>query len=245
MASVKSNRPLLLIEFLILTFLLILIHIKANCQESRDFTVRAGESVTDVLPLKEIYLYPEFTKGKAVNRNGTSNEGLFNYNIINGEIQFIGSRRDTLAVLNPGLVSYFTVASDTFYFNKGYYRKIAGNKKFMLAAMQYTKLADIRKEGPYGTTTSTSAVDSYSTLISDNHAGIYKLRLNVETIFSMRCDYYFGNPDGGFFLAKKNNLLKMFPDQENRIKQYLKDESIRFNNKDDLVKLTKYIESLD
>ena len=244
MVSVKSTGCFFLVDFLLLAFLIILIQGEAYCQETRDFTVRAGESVTDVLSPKEIFLYPDFTKGKAVNRNGTSIEGLFNYNIINGEIQFIGSRKDTLAVSNPGLVSYFTIAADTFYFNKGYYRKLSGNKYFMLAAMQYTKLADVRKEGPYGTTTSTSAVDSYSTLISDNHAGIYKLRVNVETIFSMRCDYYFGNPEDGFVPAKKNSLLKMFPERENNIKQYLKNESIRFNNKDDLIKLMKFIVSL-
>ncbi len=237
-----KNHHHYLFELPILILFLILIPAKSACQEEKDFTVGPGQSVMDVLSVKEVYLYPDFIKGVAVNRNGTSSEALFNYNIINGEIQFISSHKDTLAVAKPGSVDYFVIAADTFYYNNGYYRKIAGDRNFMLAVMQFTKLADVRKAGPYGTTTSTAAVDSYSSLISSNTGGVYKLRVNVETIFTMRCDYYFGSPDDKFLPAKKSNLLKMFPDKEEKIKKYLKDESIRFNDKEDLIKLTKFIE---
>ncbi len=221
--------------------LLSVLCLEISGQETRDFTVGAGESVTDVLSMKEIFLYPEFINGTALNKNGTSSEALFNYNIINGEIQFISPRKDTLAVAKPGAVNFFSIASDTFYYSNGYYRKIAGDKNFMLAAMQYTRLADVRKAGPYGTTTSTGSVDNYSSLISSTTGGVYKLRVNVETVFTMRCDYFFSNPQDKFVPAKKSNLLKMFPDQEEKIKKYLKDESIRFNNKEDLVKLTNFL----
>lgn len=236
-----KKRPFSLTFVQIFSIFLLIMTSEVTGQETRDFTVRAGESVKDVLSPKDIFLYPDFIKGTAFNRNGTKSEALFNYNIINGEIQFIDPRKDTLAVAKPGSVSCFVIAADTFYYNGGYYRKIAGSKIFMLAVLQVTKLVDIRKAGPYGTTTTVASVDSYSSVMSSTTGGVYKLRLNVETRFTMRCDYFFGNPDDKFVPAKKSNILKMFPGREDNIKKFLKDEAIRFDKKEDLIRLTKFL----
>jgi hypothetical protein len=225
-----------------LFFILMIITMKTFGQEAKSVTVKAGESITDVLPFNEIFLYPAFTKGRAIKSDGTTTEGLFNYNIIVGEIQFIGQRKDTLAVAHPEIMKYFVISTDTFYFRKAYYRRIAGGSRFMLAVRQFGSLADIRTAGPYGTTSSTSTVDSYSSLYSQDNAKVYKLKVNVETIYSLRYDFYFGSPDGEFVPAKKNAILKLLPGMADKIKQYLRENQVRFNNKEDLVHLTDFIE---
>jgi|WetSurMetagenome_2_1015567.scaffolds.fasta_scaffold00661_3 hypothetical protein len=242
MITVNMKKITVLSSFVL--FLVLAMSLKISGQEARSVTVKAGESIMDVLPFNEIYLYPQFTKGIAVKADGAVTEGLFNYNIIIGEMQFIGSRKDTLAVAHPEYVKYFVINADTFYFDKVYFRRIARNNGFMLAAHQFASLTDVRTAGPYGTTSSTSTVDSYSSLYSQDNAKVYKLKVNVETIYSIRCDYFFTGPDKEFVLARKNFLLKMFPGKSDKIKQFIKENSVRFNNREDLVKLTDFVGSL-
>jgi hypothetical protein len=44
-------------------------------------------------------------------------------------------------------------------------------------------------------------------------------------------------------LAKKNSMLKLFPEKEEMIKEFIKSQSIRFNEKEDLIKLTEFLKN--
>jgi hypothetical protein len=238
------KKSILRVEYQILTILFLIVSPEICAQEEKHFTVEPGQSIIDVISPGDIFLYPQFIIGKSVFKNGFSVDQLLNYNVILGEMQFINSRKDTLVVTNAAAISYFVLAADSFYFNKGYYRLVAGNRNIRLLEKNYTRLDDVRKEAGYGTYSSTGAIDTYTTLFNGNNQGIYKLKASEKMEYSIRTDYYFGNWDMEYFPALKQNILRMFPDHANEIKEYIKSQSIRFSRKEDLIKLTGFIKSL-
>jgi hypothetical protein len=238
------KKSILSTEYQILTFLLLICSPNIHAQEAKHFTVEPGKSIIDVISPGDIFLYPQFIMGKSVYKSGFAVDQLLNYNVILGEMQFINPGKDTLVVANAGSIRYFVLAADTFYFNNGYYKIIKGNRDFKLLEKHYTRLDDVRKEAGYGTTSSTGAIDSYTTLFTGNNQGVYKLKANEKMEYSIRTDYYFENSEKEFVPAIKQNILKIFPDHAVKIKEYIKSQSIRFSKKEDLIKLTDFVMSL-
>ena len=64
-------------------------------QDSLTIFIAADRPIEEVLTPKKIYKYAEFVPGKIFFRDGNFAEGKFNYNYLNGEIEFI--QKDTLA----------------------------------------------------------------------------------------------------------------------------------------------------
>lgn len=215
-----------------------------HAQDGKQFTVSAGQTIYSAMAKEEIYEYPNFVKSVIRYKDHTTSTFNLNYNIFLGKIQFISSRKDTLVVSNPEKVQNFVLGTDTFIYLKDYYRILAGNQRIRLLAKHYTKLVDVRKEGAYGASSSTSATDNYTSFSSDNNSKLFQLRVKEETVFSIRTEYFFLNAGEELFQATKNNLLRQFPDQADEIKSYIKDQSIRFNKLDDLRKILTYVQKL-
>ena len=226
------------------TFLFVMNSTHVKAQESKQFTVGAGQAITDVLTKADIFMYPEFLKGLILYVDNTQSPATLNYNVFLGKMMFLGNRKDTLVITNAETVKWFILDLDTFVYQKEYYRYLAGNDQFRLLSKRYTKLVDVKKEGAYGSSNSTGAVDSYSSLSTNNSSKLYQLRVNEETVFSIRTEYYFKNSTNEPVQATKGNLFKMFPDKTDQIKSYLKTESIRFNKMEDMVKLSLYIQEI-
>ena len=65
--------------------------------------VKAGTKITDYFSAPERYLYPEFMEGTCSLTNGQITLGLFNYNLLSGEMNFVKAK-DTLAISNKAQV---------------------------------------------------------------------------------------------------------------------------------------------
>jgi hypothetical protein len=213
-------------------------------QEERQFTVKEGMSIPEVLPDSMIYLYPEFIKGSVIFTNGKQNDAVLNYSMILGKILFIKNGKDTLEVTNPADVKTFIAGTDIFQYNKVYYRLLTRTPKINLACHQYTKVLEVRREAGYGLASPTMAVSSYSSVLASDNSGLYRLKASAETLFSIRTDYYFTAGVNEFVAATQKNLLKMYPEKAGEIKKYIKEADINFKKKADLEKLTIFVSSL-
>jgi hypothetical protein len=211
-------------------------------QERTTITVKAGTRVIDYFPFNERYRYPEFIQGKVMFKNGNYTVTKFNYSILYGEMHFIQGK-DTLSVANVKDIRYVQIMQDTFYYDDGFHEALAGYDPAIMTVKQWVKLSDKTKEGAYGTRTSTGSVQSYSGIYDQGGRSNYHLVLQEDYIFTRITDYYIGNTRDGFVLYKKNNLLKLFPDYKREIENYLKSNQINFKSREDLKKLTVYLET--
>lgn len=228
------------------TFILVLfglMSIASTAQQVKNFTVRAGQSFIDILSHDELFRYPKFTKGFTVYKDGTTSSERMNYNIVQGEMMFLNSRNDTLVITKKNAIDQIILAEDTFYVSNGYYERIAGNKTAMLLIHKYIKLVNVKKEGAYGTSNSTGSVDSYSSLSANKNSSTLKLKVSEDMDFAIVTNFYFRKNSKEFVLARKNSILKLFPEKDEIIKDFIKSQSIRFSEKDDLIKLTEFIKN--
>ena len=203
-------------------------------QDSKPIRVKAGEDIYQKLA-KEIYLYPQFTQGTIYFRNGNTNLAYFNYNRMNGEMQFITDKADTLSVANEATIKYINVAKDSFFYSDGYLQLVIGNNAAKLARKQVIKIIDQQKIGAYDQPTSAGAITSYSSL--NNDLRFYKLDIKQDVILGQQTTYFFGDKYNNFFRANKRNLLKNFSKKEKELTNYLKENSVDFNKEEDLAKL--------
>ena len=56
--------------------------------------------------------------------------------------------------------------------------------------------------------------------------------------------YYFGNAHNEFVRAGKKKLLMLFPKDEQHLENYLKENKVNFDKKEDIEKLAEFLASL-
>jgi len=200
-------------------------------------TVKAGTKIIDYFPPAERYRYSAFTPGMVVFKDNTFTSAMFNYSILSGEMEFI-QKGDTLAIANPDQIKMVVLATDTFFYYKGYLEVLyrVDNKKLLVK--QFVETIGVAKQSAYGTTSSTSAISSFNTVGSSGR--FYKLLVAEDVILRKARVYYLYTPENGFVLFRKNAVIEAFPGHEDRIRQYLKEQKVDFNDQVDLINLMKF-----
>ncbi len=229
-----KNKLFLLCNMLIITASL-------SAQKYEPVTVKAGMRVVDCFPVNERYRYPEFITGRIWVRSGVYSEAKLNYNFLNSEMEYIRNK-DTLVIANKKDIRFIVVAQDTFYYDKGYYMEQIYGGPLKVVLKQFMKLKETQKQDSYGTTSAGAAMTSYGSLPANGN--FYRLTANTDMVFQRTLEYYLSDPSGGFVQYTKKNVLQLFPRHEDAIKPFLKSNKIKFDNRDDLLKLSEFLGSL-
>ena len=227
---------------LLLLFLLLMGYADLSAQDSTFVTIKAGNRVNDVLTPAEIYYYPQFTSGKVFFRDGSKAMGKMNYTRLFDQMLFISPKGDTLALADEKNIKFITIDQDTFYFDEGYVRLILNKGDVKLAEKQIWVVADVRKIGTHNKATSTVAItslDSYTDRAS--RAKSYDLLINEDMLIRKETQYFFGDKYNHFVRSGKKKLLLLFPKEQPGIENYLKENKVDFDKKDDLERIAQFI----
>lgn len=211
-------------------------------QKKTFITVKAGNNIMDVLPTAEVFYYPDFTIGKVFLRDGTATEAKLNYSRLVDEMHFISPKGDTLALADEKNIKYIIISNDTFYYDAGYVRLLSAGNGLKVATKQIWLISEGRQIGAFNTPNSSASITSFT---SYNEGGrLYDLKVNEDIVLKKAEQYYLGDNYNHFVPASKKSLLVLLPKEHERIEMYLKENKISFANKDDLIKLAKFTESL-
>lgn len=220
---------------------ILIVNLSVSAQSFEPVTVRAGMKIGDCFSFNERYRFPRFVNGIIQLNNGVYSEASLNYDFLNGDMEYIRNR-DTLAIANGADIKFVVVAQDTFYYYKGSYLEQVSGGQVMLAVKQYFKLKETLQKDSYGTSSSGAATNSFGSLPSGGD--FYKLTANEDMVFQRTLNYYLSNPDGGFLPVSKKNILKLYPSHNDSIKVYLKSHKVSFDDRDDLIRLAEYLNTL-
>ena len=229
---------LLLLIFILISYTGLL------AQDSTYIIIKSGDRIQEGLTSAEMYYYPQFTKGVVFFKSGTKATAKVNYTRLFDQMLFIDSRGDTLALAEEQTIKLIAVDKDTFYFDEGYVRIIADNDFVKLAEKQIWVVADIRKPGPHNTSTSTIGVTSVRTFRQGNDAVRNPLTLDEDIVLRKETHYYFGDEYNHFARAGKKGLFELFNKKQRSIENYLKENKVNFDKKDDIEKLYQFINML-
>ena len=225
---------------LVFIYSILILNISLSAQKDELITVKAGTKVLDYFPFQERYRYPEFTKGQIFYKNNAVSATKLNYNLLSGEMDFI-QRYDTLYLVKKKDILFITIAQDTFFYDNGYIEMISGGQ-VKVGLKQYFKLKEVLKKDTYGTSSSGSATTSYGSLPTEGK--FYKLVANEDLVFQKIQAYYLSAPSNEFVQCRKKTVIKLFPEEKDAIKAYLKTNKTDFNSVDDLLKLADFLQSL-
>ena len=230
-------------KLLLLIFILIS-YTDLWAQDSTYITIKSGDIVQEGLSTAEMYYYPQFTKGVVFFKSGTKATAKINYTRLFDQILFIDGKGDTLALAEEQTIKFIAVDKDTFYYDEGYVRIIADNDFVKLAEKQIWVVADIRKPGPHNTSTSTIGVTSVRTFRQGDDAVRNPLTLDEDIVLRKETHYYFGDEYNHFARAGKKGLFELFNKKQRSIENYLKENKVDFNKKDDIEKLYQFVSKL-
>jgi hypothetical protein len=225
----------------LLLAVLVLYSAVSYSQDSLTIFISADQQVSEVLTPKKIYKYAEFKPGRIIFRDGTFADDKFNYNFLNGEIEFI--QRDTLAIAKDQMLNirFLTLDKDTFFYDKGYLQQIVQTPSGRLLKKQMLVVSKREKIGGYNQPSQTSAIDSYGSF-TDNY-GVFtpNLKIHENITLVLRTDFYVADRFNTFLPANKRNLQRLFPNKQKQIDQYVKTHAINFKKAEDLKDLLAFL----
>jgi len=198
-------------------------------QSRTTITIKAGEDITAIY--KQMYRFPQFMYGKVYFMNNDSASGRLNYNMLLKKIEFIDKKGDTLVLSYNNPIRLVAIDTNLFYCNgEECIELLAGYPPAEFAVSHRLKLSDEQKIGAYGLPTSSQTIENANSFVENN----YKLLVGKELIFTKETQYYFVDAARHFNIANKKNLLKLFPNQNTKIENYLKTHDVDFKNENAL-----------
>lgn len=193
----------------------------------------------------EAYYYPEFKEGEISFRSGKTIPGSLNYNMLTGEIEFINSKKDTLALANMFDVTQVSFGKDSFYYDTESHNLLKlledYNDTKLLVSERY-ELTNIKSIGAFGM--ESNSLPPTSSSRNQNIGDIQnKLKQNESMVYSARSSFYFADQEQ-YLPASRTNALRLFPKHRSEIKKYIKENNTNFNDKEDVSKLLQFASGL-
>lgn len=222
-------------------FILLLTSIEAQKSIER-IEIKGGSSAWENF-FKEIYLYPDFQKGTVEYKNGRAFAGKLNYNKVLGTIQFIDEKDDTLSMNNEESIKGIKIGDhEFFYISPDCYEELKDGGRFKLVKNERIRIADKQKIGGLGISNSTGTIESVDRI--DTRMTYNQIDINEKLLLSKTIKFYLETDDRVLVPASKKNILGMFPNHEEIIKEYIRKNNIDFSREDHLAELTGYLSNL-
>ena len=197
--------------------------------------------------MKEInhYIFPEFTKGYVLLKNGTRNQALLNYNAATEEMIF-DQNGQKLAFAQPTLTQLDTVFIQDRKF------VLLDNKKFAEVIHQdgYSLLIQYKcriippgKPAAYGGTSQTSSVTSYSSWSEGGN--IYQLQLPDDFKVESSMVYWLDNDNGEGLksFSSMGQIKKFYSKRKELYNKYTKENKVDFKVMESVASLIHYMEA--
>jgi hypothetical protein len=197
------------------------------------------------VPVSIQYIFPEFTAGRVLYKNGVSAEGKLNYNMLLEEMMFVDDANRQMVMDNVKEVNMVTIDGRRFYpyGSQKFAEELTGGA-VRLRVLRRGSLMKHSKEAGYGSSSATSAIDSYSSISgAANQKAALTEKGNVLVTVSR---IYYLVSSGGKYTAVKNQktFIRQFPTFKTEIENFTKDQSVDFANQKDLISLLAYCNAL-
>ncbi|MDP4263586.1 MAG: hypothetical protein Q8941_13750 [Bacteroidota bacterium] len=209
-------------------------------QSTRTIRVKAGDDLAQAYSSHGFYRFPAFSKATLYYKGGSRNEGqLFNYNILSGNMQFVGPKGDTLDLGGQANIDSAVFDKTSFLYNDGW-MEVAARADSLALLKKIIIKTQVENIGAYGVASATASIDnikSYST-----GTGVYNLVLNQDVVIVENISWFFKDQNKNITKASKSVLLKsLSAPARAKADAYLKQNKVNFEKEADLRKLMQAV----
>lgn len=215
--------------FSLLAAIMILVSVSQNLQAQ-----------TETITYPEQFLFHDFTKGKILMKTGGGYDMVLNYNLVFEKVVIIQENK-ICDLSNPGSVDTIFLLNRRFIPAGPIFYEVLAKKPFVLFVQHRSKVSLPPKMDSYGKIPETGATDAKKFLLIGNKSNIssdQELIFNKEDIYWVQVD----NTMQSFKDAME--FYKLFPDKKSELKQFIKQNKIKFENPADIEKLMIYCNGL-
>ena len=198
-------------------------------------------SVFSQTRLKEIthYLFPEFTKGTVLLKNGNKQETLLNYNALTEEMIFNNNGKK-LAIGPVEQVDTILVSGRKFIPLEGKFVEIIYHNKLEIYASHKCSIVDPGKPAAYGGTSQTSSTTIISSYMSGGQ--MYEMELPDGIQTKAFTEYWLKKDGKPVMFVSLRQLSKQFGDKTELFKKFVKENKVDYDNQESMIALVKFME---
>lgn len=187
------------------------------------------------------FLFPAFSKSIIKLKSGQVNSAVLNYNVIDQEMVFKQSD-GYMVISNPQLVDSIYVGSRTFIpFKTGFYELVMTGA-VTLFIQHKSELESVGTTTGYGATSQTTNARPARQL----YGPIGSVDLSIPDGYKIvdKTEYWLRRGNEMDKFSNRRQFLKIFKDKEKELSQFIDQNSIKFKDINDLVKLFNYCNEL-
>lgn len=170
-----------------------------------------------------IYLFPSFIESHLVFATGFSPKQtvLLNYNMYSAQMDMVNSNGDTLQVEPFKTMKSLLLGSNLFYYDSRWgYLEVISHGKMKLASRTFLMLEKVH--------------EGRASVSQGDYRG---KALDFDTYYRRVSTYFFIDETDQIRTASRASILKMLPAHKKSVSEYVRNESIDFTSKHDLIKL--------
>jgi hypothetical protein len=214
-------------------------------KEPRIYKMEGGEQVASVIPFNERFQFDHFKKGVVYLLSGRRSDAMLNYSFVFNEVQFLGPEGDTLSIIEKNQIRFVLIGEVLYYYDKdfGFVEIIAELDAVKIGRKRGLVPLGSDKYVGYGQYVGASASTTYKTFVSPT-GQMSKLDKKTNTILTSRTSYFFIDKNNRFYVARRNSIPKIYGRFKNQVVTYLDENSIDFDNEEDLKKLITFCNDL-
>lgn len=192
---------------------------------------------TDSLVNLPNLLLPRFTKSIVKLKSGQINTAVLNYNTVDQQMVFM-QQKQPMILDDPQLIDTIFMANRTFIsFEKGFYELL------VVAPITLFKQnkSYVEFEG-YPTLYGAKSQTTSSTVVSQIYASSGPINLKIPQGYKVVDDsqYWIRKENGMKIFDTKREFLKIFPDKEKELNQFISKNKVNFEKTEDVIKLVNY-----
>jgi hypothetical protein len=192
------------------------------------------------MPQNFQYFLPNFTQSYVKMKTGEIHSAVMNYNTITEKMVF--EQNGKLMDLTIDNVDTVFLGTMKFVlFEKAFYEVLV-NAPVSLFIQHKSELLTPGKPSAYGGTSQVSS-SSYASGV-ELSSGYYNLKLPLDYVVKPQPVNWIRKNNTMFKFLNERQFLKIFPEESERIKGFIKQNKIKLDNDQDLIKLANYCNEL-
>jgi hypothetical protein len=188
------------------------------------------------------FLYSSFSSGKVKMKNGEVHDLLMNYNTLSEKLVYKQNER-LYDLINQDLADTIYFQDYKFISSAGVLYQVLLDAKVPFFVHYKGKLLPPGTPAGYGENSQLSNTKLQSSF--SNSTGSYNLELPAD--YKVRIDliYYFRKDDMLISFSNQRELLKIFPDKADELKEFIKKNKIKFDNPLDIQNLAQFYNKIN
>jgi hypothetical protein len=183
------------------------------------------------------YLFPGFTRSVVKMKTGSSYNAVLNYNTVTGNMVWEKDGK-LLDLTNMESVDTIFLQNRKFIPVDKVFYEVLVNAPISLFIQHKSDLVPAGSPSGYGGTSQTASIKNFSSM--SLKSGTYNLEIPPDYTINPSSVYWIRKSNTMFSFLNKRQFLKIFPGKNDEIEKFIKQNHIKLENRDDLIKLVNH-----